>query len=181
MIFSQFIQKYGNAYDHPITLVNVKEPDLPLLYVNEAFLEMTQYELSDVIGKNCRFLQGEKTDRVAVKEIRIAIKEFLPLNQDIINYKKNGELFYNRIVLLPFKEEENCYFIGLQHEISEVAFKPENRISKYVLFDRLMNPLTVLSSAVRIQLKLDDKVDIERIKKDYIQTFKSIRDFILSA
>ncbi len=59
MIFSHFIQEYGNAYDHPISLVNIKQSEQPLLYVNNAFLEMTKYGHREVIGKNCRFLQGE--------------------------------------------------------------------------------------------------------------------------
>ncbi len=121
-----------------------------------------------------------KTDKDSVTRIRKTIEEFLPLSQDLINYKKTGELFYNRIVLLPFKEEDNCYFIGLQHETTKAMFKPENSISKYVLFDRLMNPLTVLSSAIRIELKEQDQVDISRIKTDYMKTFKAIRDFILN-
>lgn len=180
MKFSDFIQQYGNAYDHPISLVNIQLPDQPLLYVNQAFLDMCKYNADEVIGKNCRFLQGAESDGSSVRSIREHIQEFVPSFQDLINYDKYGEKFYNRIVLIPFKESEAHFFIGLQHKIDEHLFSPQKQISKYVLFDKLVNPMTALSSAVRLARQEKQSLSLDTLKKDYLEPFNRIREFILS-
>ncbi|MFM7631574.1 MAG: PAS domain-containing protein [Alphaproteobacteria bacterium] len=91
-------------------------PDYPLVYANPLFLDHTGYTLEEVLGRNCRFLQGEKTNRDTVSIIRHAIKTHVNLRIDILNYKKDGTPFWNRLdirhVLTSFRPEP--YIIGIQ-------------------------------------------------------------------
>jgi PAS domain S-box-containing protein len=180
MRLSEFLVKYGNIYDHPITLVNILLPDQPLIYVNQSFLDMTGFEQSNVIGKNCRLLQGPFSNQESVQRIKESIRDFLPLAQDLVNYKKDGSTFLNRIVLIPFKENEKQFYVGLQHEIDKKIFKNLCLTDKAVLLDRLVNPLAVLSSSVQILELKNEEISIEYIKENYAVSLNQIRNFILS-
>ena len=106
-------------YTKPFHAFVVGDPllhDCPLVYANPLFLEHTGYTLEEVMGKNCRFLQGEKTNKDTVSIIRHTIKNQINLRIDILNYKKDGTPFWNRLdirhVLTPFRPEP--YIIGIQ-------------------------------------------------------------------
>ena len=91
----------------------------PIVYVNEAFVRMTGYARHAVIGRNCRFLQGEKTDKAAVDLLRSAIEMDHTVSVDIMNYKANGAPFMNRLIVSPIADEtgKTQYFIGIQKEL----------------------------------------------------------------
>jgi hypothetical protein len=134
----------GNQFPYPVTLVELSQGGQNLVYINKSFLAETLYLEEEIIGTNCRFLQGSKTDMEAVARIRSAISDFKPICQDLVNYKKNGEIFFNRLVLIPFKEKEKKFFLGLQHVINEEKFKPEAYMDQIVIDDRTKNPLTII-------------------------------------
>ncbi len=69
------ITEMGDFFDYSMTLVNLELPDQALVYVNNEFLENTGYEKEEVIGKNCRFLQGPDTSESSVNYIRNSIKK----------------------------------------------------------------------------------------------------------
>ena len=91
-------------------------PDCPLVYANPLFLDHTGYTIEEIIGKNCRFLQGEKTNKDTVSVIHHAVKNQINLRIDVLNYKKDGTPFWNRLdirhVLTSFRPEP--YIIGIQ-------------------------------------------------------------------
>jgi PAS domain S-box-containing protein len=142
----QVLNDIGDTFQQPITLVDVKLPDKPLVYVNQAFKDLTLYQNDQIIGKNCRFLQGPLTDPEAVTRTREAIENLNPICQDLVNYKSNGEVFYNRLVLIPFSRQSEKLFIGFQHEIPKEKFKQVHNIIEMDLLDKTINPLSIIVS-----------------------------------
>lgn len=112
-----------------LTLADVRRPGAPLVYVNSGFEKMTGYTRMDAVGKNCRFLQGPETSAEAVTEMRSAIVANRPLIIDVLNYRKDGSAFWNRLSLTPVKglDGQATHYIGIQSDISRMR----------VLHDRL--------------------------------------------
>ncbi len=85
----------------PMCLADPRQPDLPLVFVNEAFLRLTGYREAEVLGHNCRFLQGPDTDPEAVSRVRHAIHANEDAAVELINYRKDGSQFWNALYLSP--------------------------------------------------------------------------------
>lgn len=103
-----------------ITVVDLSLEDQPLIYVNEAFCKLTDYSSKEVLGRNCRFLQGEGTCKESVKAIAQSIAKKEAVFCDLLNYTKFGEEFYNRLILLPIQLTEKPCYIGLQTSSNEL-------------------------------------------------------------
>ncbi|KAJ7550375.1 hypothetical protein O6H91_07G097500 [Diphasiastrum complanatum] len=97
-------------------------PDHPIVYASEGFFKMTGYSAREVLGRNCRFLQGPDTDRRTVLEIRDAIREERPCHVRILNYTKQGRpfwnLFYHLVPLYSRKDGMVVHFLGVQTPLS---------------------------------------------------------------
>ena len=102
-----------------MVMTNPHLQDNPIVYVNEAFTRTTGYARSASIGRNCRFLQGEKTEKAAVDKIRDAIADEESVTVDVLNYKANGAPFMNRLIVAPIADSKGTvqYFIGIQKEL----------------------------------------------------------------
>lgn len=102
-----------------MVMTNPHLEDNPIVYVNEAFTRTTGYARSASIGRNCRFLQGEKTEKAAVDKIRDAIADEESVTVDVLNYKANGAPFMNRLIVAPIADSKGTvqYFIGIQKEL----------------------------------------------------------------
>ena len=85
----------------PMIVTDPNLPDNPIIFANPAFLNMTGYGADEVLGRNCRFLQGADTDPDTVAEIGQAIREQRETSVEIINYKKNGSAFWNALFVSP--------------------------------------------------------------------------------
>nr|AML76826.1 putative LOV domain-containing protein [Cryptomeria japonica] len=96
-------------------------PDNPIIFASDSFLELTEYSREEILGKNCRFLQGPETDRATVKEIREAIDNQMEVTVQLINYTKSGKKFWNIFHLQPMRDQkgEVQYFIGVQLDGSQ--------------------------------------------------------------
>jgi len=105
----------------PMVVTDPRQPDNPIVFANGAFFDLTHYREEEVLGRNCRMLQGPDTDRRTVDEIRTAIAEQRPVSVDILNYKADGSTFWNALFLGPvFDEEGNLlYFFASQMDITE--------------------------------------------------------------
>lgn len=104
-----------------MVLTDPRMVDNPIVYVNSAFEEMTGYARSAVIGRNCRFLQGEGTAKRDVDRIRAAIEQGRDVSVDIRNYRADGQPFLNRLIIAPIGNAggELLYFLGIQKELGE--------------------------------------------------------------
>ena len=86
---NELLQKAANASSEGITISCMSSKDSPLIYVNEGFLRMVGYLNKEVIGRNCRFLQGKDTDQETVQKIRDAIEKEESCIVELLNYKKD--------------------------------------------------------------------------------------------
>jgi PAS domain S-box-containing protein len=104
-----------------MVLVDARTPGLPIIFANEAFLTITGYELNEVVGRNCRFLQGPKTDRQVIQQIRNSIARQEDVSVEIMNYRKEGKPFWNQLFISPVFSQDGqlTHFVGLQTDITE--------------------------------------------------------------
>jgi len=103
-----------------VTIADARQPDRPLIYANQGFVRITGYSAAEVIGRNCRFLQGPDTDPGAAREIREAIEAERECVVEILNYRKDGSTFWNRLSITPVRDEAGLvtHFIGVQSDVT---------------------------------------------------------------
>jgi len=98
-------------------------PDNPIVYVSQGFLDLTGYQLDQVLGRNCRFLQGPGTDQSAVDVIRKGISEGIDTSVCLLNYKADGTPFWNQFFVAALRDAENnvVNYVGVQCEVSKAV------------------------------------------------------------
>ncbi|MBB3997406.1 histidine kinase famiy protein [Aureimonas pseudogalii] len=104
----------------PMTVTDPSQPDNPIVFANQAFLQMTGYTSEEIVGSNCRFLQGPETDPATVGEVRQAIRERREMATEILNYRKDGTSFWNALFISPVYDPQGelVYFFGSQLDVS---------------------------------------------------------------
>jgi len=104
----------------PMVVTDPHRPDNPIIFCNEAFSFLTGYSQDEILGYNCRFLQGPETDRTVVDEIRAAIAKREEIAVEVLNYRKNGSTFWNALFVSPVfgDDGELRYFFASQLDIS---------------------------------------------------------------
>lgn len=109
------------ASSNGIVLTDANQPDNPIIYVNPAFEVMTGYRAHEVIGYNCRFLQGTDTQQPALAELRSALLEQRECHIILRNYRKDGALFWNELYVAPVFDAEGylTHFVGIQTDITQ--------------------------------------------------------------
>ena len=104
----------------PMVISNPRLPDNPIVFANDAFCQLSGYPREEIVGRNCRFLQGPDTDRAAVASIAAAVRAVMPVKVDILNHRKNGEPFWNRLLMAPVRNAlgELTYFFASQVDVT---------------------------------------------------------------
>jgi PAS domain S-box-containing protein len=104
----------------PMLITDPRQTDNPIVFANAAFARLTGYDRGDIIGRNCRFLQGPKTDRADVARLRSAIESRVPIELDLLNYKKDGSTFWNRLLVSPVFGEDGqlTYYFASQFDVT---------------------------------------------------------------
>jgi PAS domain S-box-containing protein len=104
-----------------VTIADARLPDNPLIYANAGFERLTGYSVDYVIGRNCRFLQGPGTEPSAVSQIRDAIRKGRECTVQLLNYRKDGTPFWNRLSITPLRNAagELTHFVGVQSDITD--------------------------------------------------------------
>ena len=132
-------------------------PDDPIVFVNRAFLDQTGYRVDEVIGRNCRFLQGEHTDPESVRALREAIAEDREVTVDIVNYRAGGERFVNRLMVAPLYDGDGTvrHRLGIQHDESDAGRHAERAIELTErlreMQHRMRNHLSMLLALIRLE------------------------------
>jgi len=103
-----------------VTISDCTRPDQPLIYANPAFLALTGYTEAEVIGHNCRFVQGPETDPAAVATIRDAIREGRQTTVQMLNYGKDGTPFWNELLVSPVRDDAGVvtHYVGVQFDVT---------------------------------------------------------------
>lgn len=134
-----------NSAHNGIIIVDARIPSMPIIFANHAFEEMTGYNIVEIIGKNCRFLQKQDRNQEGVVQIREAVRQGRKANVMLRNYKKNGELFYNHIFISPVKNKNGVltHFIGVQYDVTEKV-ELQHKLKAYYEKEKYLR--TVLST-----------------------------------
>lgn len=104
----------------PMLVTDPNLPDNPIVFCNQAFLDVTGYSTQEIVGKNCRLLQGPRTDQSTLVELRAAIAARKQISREILNYRKDGSAFWNALFIAPVfdKSGELIYFFGSQLDVT---------------------------------------------------------------
>lgn len=96
-------------------------PDNPIVYATQGFLNLTGYTLDQVLGRNCRFLQGPETDPKAVEKIRIAIEDGSDMSVCLLNYRVDGTTFWNQFFIASLRDAGGniTNYVGVQCKVSD--------------------------------------------------------------
>lgn len=115
---NQLFEALLNATDVASVVTDPQQKDNPIIYTNQLFLDMTGYAEEEVMGRNCRFLQGAETDKETVSQIRHGIQNEQPVSVTILNHRKDGSTFWNRLHIKPVQVDGHLYFISSQTDIT---------------------------------------------------------------
>ena len=158
----------------PIVLTDPNQPDNPIVFANRAFQDLTGYQQDEVLGRNCRFLQGALTDREAVAELRQAIDEQRAVSVELLNYKRDGTPFWNACFIGPVFNENGrlLYFFASQLDVtrrrtSEKAFRQAQKMESIGqltagLAHDFNNLLQVVSGNLELALSRTDDESLRR-------------------
>jgi len=120
-IIPQILTQILDGSVNGITLSDPDQEDNPIVYANKAFEQITGYSNEETVGRNCRFLQGQERDQEELQKIRDAVKNAKAVEVTLKNFRKNGELFYNRLSITPLFDNDGhlIYFLGVQYDVTE--------------------------------------------------------------
>jgi PAS domain S-box-containing protein len=130
-LYERALQSAGEG----ILITDATQQDNPIVFANERFYDITGYSPNEIIGINCRFLQGEKTDKNTIAEIKKSMTEYTYFEGEILNYKKDGTPFWNFLRIAPVPNELGIvtHFIGFQNDVTE------RKLADKVIFNSQMH------------------------------------------
>ncbi|WP_405406109.1 PAS domain-containing protein [Paracoccus sp. Ld10] len=156
-------------------------PDNPIVFANDAFQRLTGYDRPEIVGRNCRFLQGPQTDLDSVARIRDAVGKGTDIAIDILNYRKDGTSFWNALYLSPVRDDDGSilFFFASQLDVtdridvqsrmarekSRVEAEVTRRVAElrdsldaqrlllHEVDHRVKNNMTMIGSILRLQLR----------------------------
>jgi PAS domain S-box-containing protein len=103
-----------------ISIADATRPDVPLIYVNDEFVQLTGYSREETLGRNCRFLQGPGTRDEPVRKMREAIADETTVTVELRNYRKDRTMFWNRVSLSPLRDDDGevTHYVGFQENVT---------------------------------------------------------------
>jgi len=153
------------ASSNGITISDAGQPDNPLIYVNRSFELMTGYSAEEVLGSNCRFLQGHDGDQPALDEVRAALREERDCFVLLRNYRKDGTPFWNEFRLSPVHDERGrlVNFVGVQNDVTERKHAEEDlRRAHDELEDRVRQRTARLTETnAQLQREIAERRELE--------------------
>jgi PAS domain S-box-containing protein len=140
----------------PMVVTDPRQADHPIVMANPAFLALTGYRAEEVLGRNCRLLQGADTSAAAVAQIRAAVAEEREATVELLNYRKDGAAFWNELHISPIHDDEGrlLYFFGSQVDVTDYRKVQSLEATEHRLLmeveHRARNVLAVVNGIVRL-------------------------------
>ncbi|WP_253737552.1 PAS domain S-box protein [Halohasta salina] len=146
-----------------ITISDPYTPDNPIIYVNQGFVDQTGYSREEAVGLNCRFLQGDDRDQQALDTLREAVMDEEPVTVDLRNYRRNGELFWNRLSVTPVYDETGTLanYIGIQQEVTEEKLREQRLRALHETTRELLQTEEVNDAATVAADVLFEELDVD--------------------
>lgn len=143
-----------------IVVTDAKDKEQPIVYVNKAFEEITGFHSNEVLGRNCRFLQGEETENNEIVLLKEAIKNKESCSVIITNYKKNGDKFLNNLRIDPMFNDkgELTHYIGVQTDVTKEKNKEAQEKSKLEQ-EIILRTKDVIASENKLRTVFDTALD----------------------
>lgn len=151
----------------PMIITDPRQDDNPIVFANEAFLAMTGYERDEIMGRNCRFLQGVDTDRDTVESIKRAIAANTDITVDILNYRKDGVPFWNTLYVSPVfsKAGELQFYFASQVDMTKSR-------EQQIRIDRAAKIAQSVADTVRDPFViLDQNLCINTASRNFVRLF----------
>ncbi|XP_002982959.2 phototropin-1A isoform X2 [Selaginella moellendorffii] len=157
-----------SSFQQTFVVCDATDPELPILYASAGFFSMTGYTAKEVIGRNCRFLQGTETDPADVSKIRVALEQGKSFCGRLLNYKKNGTPFWNLLTIAPIKDEDGkvLKYIGMLVEVSQFtegskdkAVRPNGMPESLIKYDARQKDSVVSSVSELVEVFSTSKTD----------------------
>ena len=149
----------------PMVITDPRQPDNPIVFVNEAFQDLTGYPRDEIIGRNCRFLQGPDTDRDAVALLRAGIGAQEPVTVDLLNYRKDGGTFWNALYVSPVRSDDGevVFYFASQLDVTErvdaqAALSAQNAVIEEQVRIRTADLQAALEAQTLLMHELDHRV-----------------------
>ncbi len=146
-----------------IVITDAGAPENPVVYVNSAFEKLTGYPAEEVLGRDCRFLQGEDREQPELAKLRAAIREGRECRVVLRNYRKSGEQFSNELYVSPVRDDSGALsgFVGVQNDVSESRRAEEAR-------DVRKRSSLLAGAAQALHSSLDYSETLERITRLFV-------------
>lgn len=156
----QVLQRAMAISSEGITISDARRGDMPLIYVNAGFERLTGYSRQEVLNRNCRFLQGPDTPPEEVAKIRAALKEGRQYTGELLNYRKDGTPFWNRISLTPLRNREGriTHYVGVQSDITERVQAEQSVRDALSLLESVNRQLTSANRRMKRELAAAAKI-----------------------
>ncbi|GAA1980526.1 SpoIIE family protein phosphatase [Isoptericola halotolerans] len=141
------------------TISDPSLPDDPLVWVNPAFTLATGYTADEVVGRNCRFLQGAGTDPAAVGRIRAALEAGDAVGETLLNYRKDGTPFWNQVVVSPVLDEDGLvtHHVGIQTDVTDRVHDDRRQLLELDAVHRQNERLALLANITQALVSLFDE------------------------
>ena len=114
-----------------ILVADALQPDCPIEFVNAGFTRMTGYSKTELLGRNCRLVQGSNTDPDAARRVRVAIEQQQPVTVELLNYRKDGSPFWNLLSITPLRNRQGevVKFVGVQHDLTDAKLREQQMVA----------------------------------------------------
>ncbi|WP_277213854.1 SpoIIE family protein phosphatase [Isoptericola croceus] len=141
------------------TISDPSLPDDPLVWVNPAFCQVTGYTAEEALGRNCRFLQGEGTDRSAVARIHAALEAGEAVGETLLNHRKDGTAFWNQVIVSPVHDEDGrvTHHVGIQADVTERIHTERRHVLELDEVNRENQRLSLLATITQALVALFDE------------------------
>jgi PAS domain S-box-containing protein len=152
-----------------VTITDPSQEDNPIIYANEEFIDTSGYSREEIIGENHRILQGPETREAPVEKMREAIDAREPVTAELRNYRKNGEIFWNRVSVAPVHDQDGnvTNYIGFQENITKRKEREQELRRNERRFKAMFNDPNILVGLLETDGTV---VDINETAMEYIES-----------
>src|SRR5690554_2964546 len=169
------------ATDVAFVITDATDPVRPIVWVNDAFEQVTGYRLEDVVGRNPRLLAGEGTDPLARRRLRTLIETSQSGTVTLLNYKADGSQFWNQVSLSPMHDESGrcTHWVGVQVDVTAQVARQENQLRQVEEERRARSGLSVLSELSDLVMDLDSPTALLGISRLLERRVVEVARFLL--